>query len=117
MNYGERDGYGQAVGYFGDRPNRVTWKLWGENVVVRFYDINTGKQVYEGRGIKRGRHYPCRAEARTLSGSLPDKPTFTWTIGDGGVARSRKMGEDIRFVLGNGIQPRAEIVPIGTGAK
>ena len=94
MNYGERDGYGQAVGYFGDRPNRVAWKLWAENVIVRFYDAKTGKQVYQAQAsnvddtIRAEQKRELSPEASRISQHSPGRSVMAGWRGAGRWART-----------------------------
>lgn len=120
MSYGARDGYGQCVGYFGDSPNRVTWKLSGSNVRVLFFDQTSGKQVYSGTAfpvndvIRAEMKQALSPEAYTATvapGPVPGDPHFSWVTPDG------KRHEFMTFrsyplTLPDGTKLRAEIVPI-----
>lgn len=92
MSYGAKDGYGQCIGYFGDEPNRVTWKLSGSNVRVLFFDEITGKQVYSGTAgplndaIRAEMKQTLSPESYAATVSpipVPSDPRFSWITPDG----------------------------------
>ncbi len=116
ISYGARDGYGQCVGFFDVVPNNISWKLRGDNVQVRFYNVATGKQVYQGTALavddavraEQKRVLPPGIYRATVALDVPVVPKFEWSIGQGAI-QAREMGQEI-IPLADGTRLRAEIV-------
>jgi hypothetical protein len=119
MSHGARDGYGQCLGFFGDGPGRVTWKLSGSDVRVLFFDEASGKQVYSGtalpiddaiRAEMKQTLSPEAYAATVAQGPVPNVPYFMWITPDG-KSHYFMTFRSFPITLPDGTKLRAEIVP------
>jgi hypothetical protein len=115
ISYGATDGHGTAVGFFGDEPNRLTWRMDGVGE-VRFYRADNGHFVYysdasavDPSQVDNLRRSLGSAAETSVNAHPPATPTFRWTVGD---RTSTSSGYDRPFTiaLANGIKLRVEIV-------
>lgn len=118
ISYGAKDGYGQCIGFFGDEPNRITWKLSGTNVRVLFFDQSTGKQVYSGKAgpvddairAEQKQSLSPESYAATVAEQVPSEPYFSWTTPDG-KQHTFMTFRSYPMALPDGTKLRVEIVP------
>lgn len=123
-SYGARDGFGRAIGYFGDGDKRVTWEVWGENVTVQFFSVATGNRVYQAQSFpvddavraEQKRELSPEIYAATVADTLPPAPTFTYRRGSE-PARTAKMGEVITVQIPDGTVLRVRLVTVDSRGR